>query len=206
MRKFPTACLLMSAALALPLVAGASEPVFVRGTIDGAFVRLPHTKPGDVTIDMPDPRRLIITAESADFSTGARWPRAEFIEHVQVFGPELMGEGTSRVVLRVTVSDVTWRLEQDRSDTLVILEGATPLRQQWIDARAERATERAERRRERDESDMDAETARADAAEERRSRVVETTPAPAGDSDNDALVWHTQLKESNIGMVDRFNI
>jgi hypothetical protein len=26
------------------------------------------------------------------------------------------------------------------------------------------------------------------------------------DSDNDVLVWHTQLKESTIGMVDRFNI
>ena len=122
-----------------------------------------------VTVDMPDPRRVIITAESTDFSSGSRWPRAEFIEHVQVFGPELMGEGTSRVVLRVTVSNMTWRLEQDRADTLVILEGATPLRQQWIDARAERAAERAERKREKERAEM----AEAAAASEAAAAVID---------------------------------
>ena len=62
---------LLLAALAAPLAASAAEPVFVRGTLDGAYVRLPHVRPTDVSVDQPDPRRLVITARPADFSTGA---------------------------------------------------------------------------------------------------------------------------------------
>ena len=140
---------LLAAALAAP--AHASEPVFVRGTIEGAFIRLPNVGPEDVKVEAPDPRKFVITVENADFSTGARWPRAEFIEHVRVFGPELMGQGLSRVVLRTTVSGMNWRLEQERVDTLVILTGVTPLAEQAAEARSERQDDRQMRRQAREE-------------------------------------------------------
>ena len=75
--------------------------VHVRGTYEGAVVRLPDVAPGQVTVTQPEPLVYILTGEDADWSTSNAWPSAHFVRRVQVFGPEMLGEGQSRV--RITL-------------------------------------------------------------------------------------------------------
>ncbi|MEM7246857.1 MAG: SUMF1/EgtB/PvdO family nonheme iron enzyme [Acidobacteriota bacterium] len=101
--------------------AGATEAVFVRGTHEGAQIRLPATDPIQVELTRPTPSRLIATVTGSDFRTDTTWPSARWIQKVQVFGQRFLGGDQSRIVIDLAGSHLQPRFEIQGADTLLIL-------------------------------------------------------------------------------------
>lgn len=115
---------LLAAVTGSASTAGAQRwQVAVRGTYQGAVIRIADVSPAHVELRRPRPEQLIVVLPGAQLRTDAFHPDASWIESVRILGADVLGVGESRIVVTMTNSMLQPRVEDDPIGAAVVLEG-----------------------------------------------------------------------------------
>ena len=115
---------LLPCLLAAPGHAGAND-VLVRGTPDGAILRVPAVELADCRLVQSVPPRIVLAIEGASLVSRMIPNESAWLRSVRVIGPEVLGGSESRIVVEVSASWLGSRIEDVGNGVALVIFGAT---------------------------------------------------------------------------------